>query len=90
MMFMGDKTKKSLDFFQLLCYIKDMITKKVKAELDDDGKFMIVDGVLWSVVNIHNFDHEGHEMDTYTIMNFAGETMELQTYDEGQTFVEED
>ena len=67
-----------------------MITKKVKAELDEDGKFMIVDGILWSVLNVHNFDDFGQEMDTYTIMNFAGETMELQTYDEGQTFVEED
>ena len=67
-----------------------MITKRVKAELDDDGKFMIVDCVLWLVVDIHNFDDFGREMDTYTIMNFAGEKMELQTYDEGQTFVEED
>ena len=67
-----------------------MITKRVKAEFDDDGKFMIVDGVLWLVVDIHNFDDFGPEMDTYTIMNFAGEKMELKTYDEGQTFVEED
>ena len=65
---------------------KIMISKKEKAELLDDGKFMILDGILWSVLKTHSFDDFGATMDTFTIMNYAGDIKEIYSFDEGETF----
>ena len=63
-----------------------MIMKNENAELDDNGKFMILDGVLWSVLNHHSFNDFGTTLDTFTIMNFAGDVKDIYSYDEGETF----
>ena len=60
--------------------------KNENAELDDNGKFMILDGVLWSVLNHHSFNDFGTTLDTFTIMNFAGDVKDIYSYDEGETF----
>jgi len=63
-----------------------MIMKQENAKLDDDGKFLILDGVLWSVLNHHSFDDFGATADTLTIMNFAAEVKEIYSFDECETF----
>lgn len=63
-----------------------MIMKMENAKLDDDGKFLILDGILWSVLKHHPFDDFGYTLDTFTIMNYAGDVKEIYSYDEGETF----
>jgi len=63
-----------------------MIMKEENAKLDDDGKFLILDGILWSVIKHHSFDDFGGTLDTYTIMNYAGDVKEIYSFDEGETF----
>tara|TARA_Y100000310_G_scaffold298862_1_gene333194 strand:- start:409 stop:645 length:237 start_codon:yes stop_codon:yes gene_type:complete len=40
---------------------------------------------FWIITNIHSFDDLGATMDTFTI-ELDGETMEIYSYDEGETF----
>ncbi len=63
-----------------------MIMKMENAKLDDDGKFLILDDVLWSVIKHHSFDDLGYTLDTFTIMNYAGDEKEIYSFDEGETF----
>ncbi len=63
-----------------------MIMKMENAKLDDDGKFLILDDVLWSVIKHHSFDDFGYTLDTFTIMNYAGDVKEIYSFDEGETF----
>jgi len=63
-----------------------MTIKTENAELLDDGKFMILDGILWSVLKTHSFDDFGATFDTFTIMNYAGDIKEIYSFDEGETF----
>jgi hypothetical protein len=63
-----------------------MINEKVNAELLDDGKFMIVNEVLHSVLSHHSFDDFGATSDTFKIMNYAGDIKEIYSFDEGETF----
>tara|TARA_B100000029_G_scaffold442247_1_gene460535 strand:+ start:520 stop:720 length:201 start_codon:yes stop_codon:yes gene_type:complete len=60
--------------------------KMENAKLDDDGKFLILDDVLWSVIKHHSFDDFGYTLDTFTIMNYAGDVKEIYSFDEGETF----
>ena len=62
------------------------LVKDVKWDTDD---ILEIEGVLWKIVKTFNYDHEGHEGDMLTLMNFDGDTRELHTYDEGRTFLEE-
>ncbi len=63
-----------------------MIRKKENATLDDDGKFLLLDDVLWSVINHHSYDDFHSQIDTLTIMNFAGDEKEIYSFDECETF----
>ena len=63
-----------------------MIMKMENAKLDDDGKFLILDDVLWSVIKHHSFDDFGYTLATFTIMNYAGDVKEIYSFDEGETF----
>jgi hypothetical protein len=63
-----------------------MISEKLNAKLDEDGKFLTLDGVLWSVLNHHSFDDFGATIDTLTIMNFAADVKEIYSFDECETF----
>ena len=63
-----------------------MIMKKENATLDEDGKFLTLDDILWSVLNHHSFDDFGATVDTFTIMNFAGDVKEIYSFDECETF----
>jgi len=63
-----------------------MISKKLNAKLDEDGKFLTLNGVLWSVLNHHSFDDFGATIDTLTIMNFAADVKEIYSFDECETF----
>ena len=65
-----------------------MMTRVKDIKWDTDG-ILIIEGVLRAVVKTFNFDHEGHECDIVTLMNFNGDERELYTYDEGTTFLEE-
>ena len=47
-----------------------MKTKQPTFELDEDSKFMIIDGILHSVLKHHSFDDFGAIMDTFTVINF--------------------
>ena len=60
--------------------------KTLDAKLDDNGKFMILEGVLHSVLNHHSFDDFGATMDTFTIINYAGDIKEIYSFDECETF----
>tara|TARA_Y100000310_G_scaffold137548_1_gene136476 strand:- start:1035 stop:1241 length:207 start_codon:yes stop_codon:yes gene_type:complete len=63
-----------------------MIIKTENAQMEDDGKFITLDGILHSVIDYHHYDDFGASMDTYTIMNYAGDVKEIYSYDEGETF----
>jgi len=65
-----------------------MMTLVKDIKWDSDG-ILIIEGVLWAVVKTFNFDHEGHECDIITLMNYSGDKREVYTYDEGTTFLEE-
>jgi len=60
--------------------------KTENAQMEDDGKFITLNGILHSIINHHQYDDFGVCMDTYTIMNFAGDVKEIYSYDEGETF----
>tara|TARA_B100001105_G_C22034067_1_gene291113 strand:- start:257 stop:454 length:198 start_codon:yes stop_codon:yes gene_type:complete len=62
------------------------LVKDIKWDTDD---ILEIEGVLWKIVKTFNFDHEGHECDIITLMNFSGDEREVYTYDEGRTFLEE-
>ncbi len=64
----------------------DIKTTKPVIELDEDGKFMTIDGVLHSVINHHSFDDYGGTIDTLTVMNYASDVKEVYSFDEGETF----
>tara|TARA_B100000029_G_scaffold328164_1_gene320493 strand:+ start:291 stop:497 length:207 start_codon:yes stop_codon:yes gene_type:complete len=63
-----------------------MIVKKENAELDETGKFIILDEVLWVITNHHHYADLGETLDSFTIVNFAGEQKKIYSYDEGETF----
>ena len=63
-----------------------MITKQPTIELDDNAAFMIIDGVLHSITYHHSFDDYGATIDTFTVMNYAGEEKEVYSFDECETF----
>ena len=60
--------------------------KQSTIELDEDGKFMTIDGVLHSVINHHSFDDCGGTIDTLTVMNYASDVKEVYSFDECETF----
>ena len=63
-----------------------MKTKQPTFELDEDSKFMIIDGILHSVLKHHSFDDFGAIMDTFTVINYAGDIKEVYSFDECETF----
>ena len=63
-----------------------MKTKQPTFELDEDSKFMIIDGILHSVLKHHSFDDFGAIMDTFTVINYAGDIKEVYYFDECETF----
>ena len=63
-----------------------MITKQHTIELDDNAKFMTIDGVLYSIIYHHSFDDFGATIDTFRVMNYAGEVKEVYSFDECETF----
>tara|TARA_Y100000593_G_scaffold89368_1_gene173485 strand:- start:445 stop:636 length:192 start_codon:yes stop_codon:yes gene_type:complete len=62
--------------------------KTLNARLDGES-FMLIDEVLYSIVQHHPFDDFGVTLDTYKVMNYAGELREVHSNDEGKTFWEE-
>ncbi len=66
-----------------------MIVKKIDAQMEECGEFITVDGVLHKIIKTHQFDDFGGTLDTFTLMNFNGDVIELYSYDEGQTFTDE-
>ncbi len=50
---------------------------------------MLIDEVLYSIVQHRDFDDFGVTLDTYKVMNYAGELREVHSNDEGKTFWEE-
>ncbi len=66
---------------------KNMISNKQPTiELDEDGKFMTIDGVLQSVIHHHSFDDFGATIDTFRVMNYASDVIEIYSVDECETF----
>jgi hypothetical protein len=66
-----------------------MIGKKIDAQMEECGEYITVDGVLHKIIKTHQFDDFGVTLDTFTLMNFAGDVIEVYSYDEGMTFVDE-
>mgnify|MGYP001212622802 FL=1 len=62
--------------------------KTLNARLDGES-FMLIDEVLHSIVQHHDFDDFGVTLDTYKVMNYAGELRVVHSDDEGKTFYEE-
>jgi len=63
-----------------------MIIRKENATLEENGQFLILDDILWSVLKHHSFDDFGATVDTLTIMNFNGDVKEIYSFDECETF----
>ena len=55
--------------------------KQPTIELDEDGKFMTIDGVLHSVIHHHSFDDFGATIDTFRVMNYASDVKEIYSFD---------
>jgi|TARA_A100001037_G_scaffold182294_1_gene163296 hypothetical protein len=66
-----------------------MIGNKIDAQMEDCGEFITVNGVLHKIIKEHQYDDFGKTLDTFTLMNFAGDVIEIYSYDEGMTFVDE-
>ena len=66
-----------------------MIVKKIDAQMEACGEFITVDGVLHKIIKTHSFDDFGGTLDTFTLMNFNTDIIEIYSYDEGETFVDE-
>ena len=66
-----------------------MIVKKIDAQMEECGEYLTVDGVLHKIIKEHQFDDFGVTLDTFTLMNFAGDVIEVYSYDECKTFVDE-
>ena len=66
-----------------------MIGNKIDAQMEDCGEFITVNGVLHKIIKEHQYDDFGKTLDTFTLMNFAGDVIEVYSYDEGMTFVDE-
>jgi len=64
-----------------------MKTKNLKVKLD--GEFMIIDDVLHSIISRHSFDDYAQTLETFEVMNYAGDLREICSRDEGETFYEE-
>jgi len=45
--------------------------------------------VLHKIIKHHQFDDFGGTLDTFTLMNFNTDIIEIYSYDEGQTFIDE-
>ena len=70
--------------------IKIMETRKaVNAALDTDEKFMTIDGVLFSVIAHRTFDDFGVTLESFKVMNFAGDIRILHSDDDALTFWED-
>ena len=63
-----------------------MVIKYEKAEIDETGKFMVLNGNLWDITRTHHYDNYGGSIATLTIENFNGEQKDIYSYDEGETF----
>ena len=75
------------DYWQgLLNYEKNMTSNESSIELDDNAKFMTIDGVLHSVISHHSFDDFGATIDTFRVMNYAGDVKEVYSFDQCETF----
>ena len=66
-----------------------MIVKKIDAQMEECGEYITVDGVLHKIIKHHQFDDFGGTLDTFTLMNFNTDIIEIYSYDEGQTFIDE-
>ena len=66
-----------------------MIGNKIDAQMEDCGEFITVNGVLHKIIKEHQYDDFGKTLDTFTLMNFAGDVIEIYSYDEGMTFVDQ-
>ena len=66
-----------------------MTGNKIDAQMEDCGEFITVNGVLHKIIKEHQYDDFGKTLDTFTLMNFAGDVIEIYSYDEGMTFVDE-
>lgn len=66
-----------------------MIFKKIDAQMEECGEFVTVDGVLHKIIKHHQFDDFGVTLDTFTLMNFNTDIIEVYSYDEGRTFTDE-
>tara|TARA_Y100001938_G_scaffold42876_1_gene59073 strand:- start:147 stop:338 length:192 start_codon:yes stop_codon:yes gene_type:complete len=60
----------------------------IHAKLDGDD-FIIIDGVLHSILERRGFDDFGVTLDSYKVVNFQGDTKVIHSNDEGRTFYEE-
>lgn len=62
------------------------MNKQPTVKLDEDNLFMTIDGVLHSVIKHHNFDDFGATLDTFRVINYAGDVREIYSFDECETF----
>ena len=74
-----------MTFSRIVVYL-GMVIKYEKAEMDETGKFITLNGILWAITKTYHYDDYGVSMDTFTIMNFDGEQKDIYSYDEGETF----
>jgi len=44
---------------------------------------------LHKIIKTHQFDDFGGTLDTFTLMNFNTDIIEIYSYDEGRTFTDE-
>ena len=51
--------------------------------------FIIIDGVLHSILERRGFDDFGVTLDSYKVVNYQGDTKVIHSNDEGRTFYEE-
>ena len=65
---------------------KIIMNKQPTVELDEDNLFMTINGVLHSVINHHSFDDFGATLDTFKVINYAGDVREIYSFDECETF----
>ena len=63
-----------------------MITSKEPIVTDLDDQFMTIDGVLHSIINHHSFSDFGATLDTFKVINYAGNIREIYSFDECETF----
>jgi len=60
----------------------------INAKLDGEN-FIIIDGVLHSILERRDFDDFGATLDSFKVVNYQGDTRVIHSSDEGRTFWEE-